>query len=217
MLQALTHSSYVNEKGLSPLESNERLEFLGDSVLEIVITDELFSGFPDLTEGELTKVRAFLVRKRTLSEVARSIDLGGYLLLGKGEEATGGRKKPSIVANALESLLGAVYLDGGFDSARECALRLLGERLEGAVRGELMDFKSRLQEVVARDQRGVPKYRVREEGLAHDKTFHAEVRVGERSFGPGSGRTKKEAEQEAAKMALKDLGVSVEGKKKTSK
>lgn len=211
LTRALTHSSYANEKGLSPLESNERLEFLGDSVLEIVITTELYERFPELTEGDLTRVRAFLVRKSTLVRAAKKIGLGDFLLLGRGEEATGGRKKSSIMANATEALMGALYLDGGLDVARRVAVELLGEYVDTAVTGGLKDYKSRLQELVARKTGDVPVYIARAEGPPHSKTFHAEVRVAERSFGPGSGRTKKEAEQEAARLALKELGVDVDG------
>ena len=186
--------------------SNERLEFLGDSVLGLIVTSYLFENFPTLPEGDLAKLRASVVNSLTLAEVAASIDLGAHLLLGKGEHATGGRQKASILADALEALIGAVYLDGGWSAAEPMVLGLLMERIhlysDGPGGG---DYKTRLQELAARKFEQLPTYRVVGAGPDHEKTFDAEVLLGGAVRGVGRGRSKKQAEQAAAHMAWNAL------------
>jgi ribonuclease-3 len=186
--------------------ANERLEFLGDAVLGAVVAEELYARFPDGDEGWLSRARASVVRATTLAEVAEELDLGSELLLGKGEEATGGRQKLSILADALEAVIGAVHLDGGRSASKAVILRLLGSRIEEAS-GEPghLDEKSRLQEYVSRMLRQVLTYRVSESGPEHDKTFIAAVRIGHREWGTGTGRSKKQAEQLAARHAYAAL------------
>ena len=198
---ACTHRSWCAEHAGDA--SNERLEFLGDSVLSVIVTTELFTANPGLPEGELAKVRAALVSMPTLAEVATELDLGPALRLGKGEAASGGRAKPSILADAFEAVLGAVYVDGGLDTVRPIALRLFGSRLSDAVAAGPggFDHKTQLQELVARQFDEVPEYQVRDEGPDHDKRFYAVVRAGGEVRGSGEGRTKKQAEQEAARVA----------------
>lgn len=200
---ALTHSSYANEHKQG-LTSNERLEFLGDSVLGMVVADHLYRAHPDMPEGELTRTRAALVCEDSLYEVARGLDLGDYLLLGKGEDAGGGRCRPSILADAVESVLAAVYLDGGIAQARRLIRALILDReTEKAVD---RDYKTALQELVQRESGQVLAYQsVGERGPDHAKTFIMEVTLNGKSIGVGEGRTKKEAEQTAAKAALERL------------
>ncbi|GAB4249052.1 MULTISPECIES: ribonuclease III family protein [Deferrisoma] len=201
--QALTHKSYANERG-SGIRDNERLEFLGDAVLDLVVSHLLYELRPPLTEGKMSKVRAFLVSEPSLAEVARSFGLGRYLLLGKGEEQTGGREKPSILSGAFEALVAAIYLDGGFDLAREFVDAVFRPLLEAEGPGGLdRDFKTRLQEHCQGRYGTAPTYRlVGEWGPDHDKTFEVEIRLGNRVLGRGRGRSKKEAEQRAAQGAL---------------
>ena len=201
---ALTHSSYANEHKGEGLTSNERLEFLGDSVLGMVVADHLYRIHPDMPEGELTRTRAALVCEGSLYEVARRLDLGGYLRLGKGEDAGGGRRRPSILADAVESVLAAVYLDGGIDRARRLIRALILDReVEKAVD---RDYKTALQELVQRENGQVLAYRaVGERGPDHAKIFIMEVELNGKNVGVGEGRTKKEAEQMAAKAALERL------------
>lgn len=201
---ALTHSSYANEHKGEGLTSNERLEFLGDSVLGMVVADHLYRIHPDMPEGELTRTRAALVCEGSLYEVARRLDLGGYLRLGKGEDAGGGRSRPSILADAVESVLAAVYLDGGIDRARRLIRALILDReVEKAVD---RDYKTALQELVQRENGQVLAYRaVGERGPDHAKIFIMEVELNGKNVGVGEGRTKKEAEQMAAKAALERL------------
>ncbi len=201
--QALTHKSYANERG-SGIRDNERLEFLGDAVLDLVVSHLLYDLRPPLTEGKMSKVRAFLVSEPSLAEVARSFGLGRYLLLGKGEEQTGGREKPSILSGAFEALVAAIYLDGGFDLAREFVDAVFRPLLEAEGPGGLdRDFKTRLQEHCQGRYGTAPTYRlVGEWGPDHDKTFEVEIRLGNRVLGRGRGRSKKEAEQRAAQGAL---------------
>ena len=201
---ALTHSSYANEHRGAGLTSNERLEFLGDSVLGMVVADHLYRIHPDMPEGELTRTRAALVCEGSLYEVARRLDLGGYLRLGKGEDAGGGRSRPSILADAVESVLAAVYLDGGIDRARRLIRALILDReVEKAVD---RDYKTALQELVQRENGQVLAYRaVGERGPDHAKIFIMEVELNGKNVGVGEGRTKKEAEQMAAKAALERL------------
>jgi ribonuclease-3 len=197
---ALTHRSYAFERDL--VETNERLEFLGDAVLGLVVTDLAYRRFPDLPEGELAKLRAATVNMITLADVARDLALGEEVFLGKGEEQSGGRDKTSILADAMEAVLGAVYLDRGLESARQMIERVFWPRMEAYARGEGdRDYKTGLQELAAQDLGTVPQYRVTEEGPDHAKEFTATVSLGGQPYGHGAGRSKKEAEQQAAREA----------------
>ncbi len=204
---ALTHRSYAYENGGLP--PNERLEFLGDSVLGLVITDHLYQNHPELPEGQLAKLRASVVNMHALASVARRLGeggLGSYVLLGRGEELTGGRDKASILADGLEALLGAVYLEHGIDVVRDLIHRLFEPLLDEAPqRGAGLDWKTSLQELTAAATLGVPEYRVDEQGPDHRKEFSAHVLVGGEELGTGDGRTKKEAEQKAAEAAWRTL------------
>ncbi|WP_329519862.1 ribonuclease III [Spirillospora sp. NBC_01491] len=198
--RALTHRSYAYENGGLP--TNERLEFLGDSVLGLVVTDTLFRGHPDLPEGQLAKLRAAVVNMRALAGVARSLGVGAHIRLGRGEEGTGGRDKSSILADTLEALIGAVYLDQGLDEASALVHRLFdGLIARSAGLGAGLDWKTSLQELTAVEELGVPEYHVAESGPDHQKTFRASVRVAGTTYGAGEGRSKKEAEQHAAEAA----------------
>ncbi len=202
--EALNHSSYANEHRAAHLNSNERLEFLGDSVLGFVTAAFLFRQHPDLPEGDLTRIRAALVCEQSLYEVAQKLELGRYLKLGRGEEAGGGRQRTSILADATEAVFAAVYLDGGIQAASDLIHRvLLDAEKEEAVEERRRDFKTALQELVQRQADQVLAYRmVGEYGPDHDKTFQAEVLLNGGVIGSGSGHSKKEAEQMAAKAAL---------------
>jgi ribonuclease-3 len=198
--RALTHRSYAYENGGLP--TNERLEFLGDAVLGLVVTDALFRRYPDLPEGQLAKLRAGVVNARALAEVARGLDLGAYLRLGRGEETTGGRDKSSILADTLEAVIGAVYLDRGVSTTRGLVHRLFDSLLaDAAERGAGLDWKTSLQEAAAAESLGVPEYRVEESGPDHAKEFTAEAFLGGKRLGRGAGRSKKDAEQQAAEAA----------------
>jgi ribonuclease III len=198
--RALTHRSFAYEHGGIP--TNERLEFLGDSVLGVVVTDTLFRAHPDLSEGRLAKLRAAVVNARALAEVARTIGLGQHIKLGRGEEATGGRNKSSILSDTVEAVIGAVYLSGGF-AASDAVVHLLFDPLmeSAAGLGAGLDWKTSLQELSAGHSLGVPEYVIEDEGPDHEKTFTARVRVGGELYGHGTGRSKKEAEQQAAETA----------------
>ncbi|MCI5624733.1 MAG: ribonuclease III [Clostridiales bacterium] len=201
---ALTHSSCANEsKGR--LHSNERLEFLGDSILGMVVAEHLYRNHPDLPEGELTRTRAALVCEESLVEVAHDLGLGDYLKLGKGEEAGGGRTRPSIRADAVEAVLAAVYLDGGIGSARKIIQKyILSREIEGL--NSQRDYKTALQELIQRESGQSLKYRLTgSEGPDHDKRFFVEVDLNGQPVGAGKGRSKKEAEQMAAKAAIAKL------------
>ncbi|MEV0360161.1 ribonuclease III [Nocardia sp. NPDC050697] len=204
---ALTHRSYAYENGGLP--TNERLEFLGDSVLGLSITERLYHEHPEKSEGELAKLRASVVNMHALAEVARVLGPGGlgtHLLLGKGEELTGGRDKPSILADGMESLLGAVHLEHGIEVARGVVLRLFAELLERGPRmGAGLDWKTSLQELTAERGLGVPSYEISSTGPDHDKEFTATTVIAGRSYGSGVGRSKKEAEQKAAGTAYQAL------------
>jgi ribonuclease-3 len=204
---ALVHSSYVNENPALAPASNERLEFLGDAVLGLVFAEKLCKDFPASSEGELTKLRSRLVRGSTLARAAARIGLGQYLFLGKGEEASGGRSKPANLAGALEALIGAVYLDSGAAAARELSLRLLDSELaELPGRGAGPDYKSRLQEFIQAREQATPSYHIVDaSGPDHARRFTAEVLLGDKLLARGSGRSKKEAETEAARLALDEL------------
>ncbi len=198
---ALRHSSYVNEKHMKKHECNERLEFLGDAVLEVVSSEFLFFEHQTMPEGELTKKRASMVCEPALAFCARDIDLGEYLLLGKGEEATGGRKRDSVTSDAMEALIGAIYLDGGFASAKEFIHRFILNDLEN--KRLFFDSKTILQEIVQGSSDEHVSYElIREEGPDHNKTFCTAVRIGGRTYGEGEGRTKKASEQQAAYQAI---------------
>ena len=205
--EALSHSSYANEHRSAGLSSNERLEFLGDSVLGFVTAEFLFARHPDLPEGDLTRIRAALVCEQSLYEVARKLELGRYLKLGRGEEAGGGRERTSILADATEAVFAAVYLDGGIGAASDLIHRvLLDAEKEEVVEERRRDYKTALQELVQRQADRVLTYRmIGEEGPDHDKTFLAEVLLNGTQVGTGSGHSKKEAEQSAAKAALRKL------------
>ncbi|MGH2682585.1 MAG: ribonuclease III [Actinomycetota bacterium] len=201
---ALTHRSYAFERETGI--TNERLEFLGDAVLGLVVTDLAYRSFPDLPEGELAKLRAATVNMTTLADVARELGLGGEILLGRGEEQSGGRDKTSILADGMEAILGAVYLDRGLKSSWRVIERLFWPRMAAYARGEgERDYKTTLQELAAQDIGSVPQYRIREEGPDHAKEFTATVLLGGKPYGTGRGRSKKEAEQRAAREAFDHL------------
>jgi ribonuclease III len=198
--RALTHRSFAYENGGLP--TNERLEFLGDSVLGLIVTDTLFNEYPDLPEGQLAKLRAAVVNMRALAGVARGLRLGAYVRLGKGEEGTGGRDKSSILADTLEAVLGAVYIERGLSEADALVHRLFDPVIARSARlGAGLDWKTSLQELTAAEELGVPEYHVDESGPDHQKSFRASVRIGGRTYGEGEGRSKKEAEQQAAEAA----------------
>ncbi|MBS4536081.1 ribonuclease III [Clostridium sp. D2Q-14] len=203
--RALTHSSFANEYKKRDLKYNERLEFLGDSVLGLVISDYIFNKYESYPEGELTKIRALVVCEASLAESARKLKIGEFLLLGKGEEATGGRTRTSILSDAFEAIIGAIYIDGGISVSRRFILGNLLETIEDAVNGELLlDYKTELQELIQKDNKYPIEYKViKEEGPDHNKSFFVEVLNDNRVLGKGKGTSKKEAEQAAAKVALK--------------
>ena len=201
LVKAMTHSSYANEHRYEKKENNERLEFLGDAVLELISSDYLFAKYPETPEGVLTKKRASMVCEPTLALCAREIPLGDYLLLGKGEDATGGRKRDSIVSDAMEALIGAIYLDGGFTSAKEFIHRFVLTDQED--KKLFYDSKTILQEIVQAEKLGEIEYHlIGEEGPDHNKSFSVELTIRGRSYGKGKGRTKKAAEQQAAYEAI---------------
>lgn len=201
---ALTHSSYANEKRMKKSASNERLEFLGDAVLELVSSEFIFNSQASMPEGDMTKLRASLVCEPTLAMCARQIHLGDYLLLGKGEEGTGGRERDSILSDALEAVIGAIYLDGGFTNAKEFIIRFILSDMDK--KKLFFDSKTILQEIVQSYSREPLSYElIKEEGPDHNKKFTVEARLGESVLSKGSGRTKKGAEQEAAYRAILQL------------
>ena len=201
---ALVHRSYCAEH--AEAQSNERMEFLGDAVLGLSVTVHVFGAYPELPEGELAKLRASVVNAEVLAEVAGEIDLGDALILGKGEDGSGGRGKPSILADAMEAVIAAVYLDAGWEASDELVLRLLGDRIrEGSAGPGGRDYKTRLQEVVAQRFDQLPRYQVRTEGPDHSKQFFATVTVRGEVWGTGEGRSKKHAEQAAAQAAWQRL------------
>ena len=199
--QAVIHSSYANEKRLGHLGCNERLEFLGDAVLEVVSSEYLYRNYPEMPEGQLTKLRASLVCEPTLAEDAGQIHLGEYLILGKGEEASGGRKRASIVSDALEAVIGAIFLDGGFDAAKAFILRYVMNDVEN--KRLFHDSKTMLQELLQAEGRETAVYElVEESGPDHNKKFTVEARLGTEVLGTGTGHSKKAAEQQAAYHAI---------------
>jgi ribonuclease-3 len=202
--RALTHRSYAYENGGLP--TNERLEFLGDSVLGVVVTETLYRTHPDFSEGRLAKLRAAVVNARALAEVAREIELGGHIKLGRGEESTGGRDKASILSDTVEAVIGAIHLSGGIEASAEVVHRLFDPLMEAAASmGAGLDWKTSLQELSAMLGLGVPDYVIEDDGPDHMKTFVAKVRVGEKLYGRGTGRSKKEAEQGAAETAYSEI------------
>ncbi|MBC8545530.1 ribonuclease III [Clostridiaceae bacterium NSJ-31] len=203
---ALTHSSYANETKRG-LECNERQEFLGDAVLSIVVSDYLFHHYAHLPEGELTKLRASLVCEKSLCQFAKEIDLGAYLQLGKGEEITGGRERPSILADAFESVIAAIYLDGGMPAATEFVLRFVANVVENHRSPSFKDYKTILQEIIQQNpEEKITYVLVDESGPDHNKEFVVEVHLNSNVIGTGRGRSKKTAEQMAAKEALELMG-----------
>ena len=204
LTKAMMHSSYANEQHLHKYECNERLEFLGDAVLELVSSEFLFYEHEKMPEGELTKTRASMVCEPALAFCARELNIGDYLLLGKGEDATGGRKRESITSDAMEALIGAIYIDGGFANAKEFIERFILRDLEN--KKLFFDSKTILQEIVQANFKDQITYHlIGETGPDHDKSFLVSVHIGDEEYGAGSGRTKKAAEQEAAYQSILKL------------
>jgi ribonuclease-3 len=201
--QAFSHPSYVREQDLPASESNQRLEFLGDAVLDMIIAEYLFERYGQDPEGNLTRRKAAVVRRTTLADVATRLGLGDLLLLGKGEEETGGRLKASLLADALEALIGAVYLSGGWQACRDFILQHFGALLDDEPTSDSFDYKSRLQEVLQSQTKQLPTYAlVQASGPPHERIFEAEVRYGDLVLGCGVGSSKRQAEQRAAEEAL---------------
>jgi ribonuclease-3 len=208
LLAALAHRSWCAENEGNA--SNERLEFLGDSVLGLVVTDHIYTTYPSLPEGELAKVRSSVVNAQALAEAALELDLGAAIQLGKGEAASGGREKPSILSDAFEAVIGAIYMDGGWPAASEFVMRMLGPLIEEAAAGPGgQDYKTRLQELAAQHYPDLPRYVVEDDGPDHAKTFHAVVYIGPDLKGEGGGRSKKQAEQAAARAAWEAMKAGV--------
>jgi ribonuclease-3 len=206
--RALTHRSYAYENGGLP--TNERLEFLGDSVLGVVVTETLYISHPDLSEGRLAKLRAAVVNARALAEVGRAIGLGEHVKLGRGEETTGGRNKASILSDTVEAVIGAVHLSGGIEVSAQVVHLLFDPLIEAAsALGAGLDWKTSLQELAAEHNLGVPEYVIQDEGPDHMKTFTAQVRVADQLYGNGLGRSKKEAEQAAAETAYGEIATGL--------
>ncbi|MBO0995472.1 ribonuclease III [Bacillus sp. SD088] len=204
--QALTHSSYVNEHRKKNYEDNERLEFLGDAVLELTISQYLYKKFPTISEGELTKLRASIVCEPALVEFANELEFGDAVLLGKGEEMTGGRARPALLADAFEAVIGALYLDQGLDKVVALLEKVVYPKVDAGAFSHAMDFKSQLQEVVQKDGTRTLSYQILQEvGPAHNRIFISQVSLEGKILGEGKGRSKKEAEQHAAQMALDHL------------
>jgi ribonuclease-3 len=204
--QAFTHSSYVNEHRKKPYEDNERLEFLGDAVLELTVSQFLFNKYPMMSEGDLTKLRAAIVCEPSLVRFALELNFGQYILLGKGEEITGGRARPALLADVFESFIGALYLDNGLDVVVRFLEKVVYPKIQEGAFSHVMDYKSQLQELVQRDSSGVVEYTIlHEKGPAHNREFISKVSLNGEELGTGNGRSKKEAEQHAAQMGLAKL------------
>lgn len=205
--EAVTHKSFAHERRKESILFNERMEFLGDSVLSIIISDYLYHAYPEYTESELSKVRAYTVQEATLAEAAGRLDIGSHLQLGKGEELTGGRRKPSLLANVFESVLGAIYLDGGLKKAKEFVLINLKHKADELITNNLLfDFKTTFQETAQAEFGVLPKYSThKEEGPEHSKIFEVNVFINDEMYGSGRGRSKKIAAQLAAKEGLKKI------------
>ena len=208
--QAFVHSSYCNENPELASTSNERMEYLGDAVLDLIVAEKLYHDYPDLDEGQMTKLRSTLVRKETLARIANELDLGEYLYLGKGEDASGGRKKPANLSSTLESLIAAIYLDQGLSVTERFVTGLFDAEL--VTEGEqyrIIDYKSRLQELIQAREQQPPSYHLTgTQGPDHMRTFTVEVRLGDTVLGTGSGKSKKAAETEAARLALEGLSTN---------
>lgn len=206
---ALTHSSYANETHYK-YGSNERLEFLGDSVLSVIVTDYLYKTYPERTEGELTKLRASLVCEKSLSAFSRELNVGEFLRLGKGERANGGADRASLLADAFESILAAIYIDGGMEPAKKFVMRFILQELKHTDDEVFKDYKTSLQEVIQRNPEERLSYiLIGESGPDHDKCFTVEVHLNSNVIGTGTGKSKKHAEQDAAKQALNLMGIEV--------
>ena len=207
LLLALTHSSFANENKKLKLYSNERLEFLGDAVLNMVISEKIFLDYPDLNEGEMTKIRAAIVCETSLAKYANKINLAEYLLLSKGEELTGGRSRPSILADVFEALIGAIYIDGGINKAKKFINNVMRNAIDEVIENqEDPDYKTHFQEIIQRKGENKIQYEVIEEkGPDHDKIFVTQLKVNEKVMGKGRGKSKKAAEQNAAKDALERM------------
>jgi len=204
---ALTHRSHAYESGAQ--DTNERLEFLGDSVLGLIVTEELYRRYPDLDESRLSPLRSGIVNMRALADIARTLDLGEYIRVGKGEESTGGRDKNSLLADVLEALIGAIYLETGYSKTAEVVTVLIHDTLQNAIaKGAGLDGKTALQELLAALGKGVPEYLVTETGPDHDKSFTATALVGGVALAQGEGKSKREAEQLAARGAYETLSVT---------
>ncbi len=209
LYEALSHSSFANENKKSR-NSNERLEFLGDSVLSIVVSDYIFKHFTHIPEGELTKLRASLVCENSLFEFAKKIDLGSHIFLGKGEEMTGGRERPSIISDAFEAVIAAIYLDGGMDAAAPYILSFIPEDITPKGASSFHDYKTSLQEIIQKNpEEKIEYYLKSESGPDHDKQFTVQVLLNHNVIGEGTGRSKKNAEQAAAKEALSLMGIDL--------
>ena len=209
LLNALTHSSYANEVR-GGTSSNERLEFLGDSVLSIIVSEYLFNEFPNIPEGELTKLRASLVCEKSLCGFSRELEIGKFLRLGKGEDKGGGRERDSILADAFEAVLAAIYIDGGIDVAKKHVMRFVLAELQHKNDEVFKDYKTALQEIIQRNPEEYVSYILTDEsGPDHDKVFTVEVRLNSNVIGKGSGKSKKQAEQMAAKQALHLMGAQI--------
>lgn len=210
IILALTHSSYANEYKNQKLISNERLEFLGDTVLNMIISEEIYTKYNDLSEGEMTKFRSNVICETSLARCAKNINIGEYLLLGKGEENTGGRHRISILSDSVEALIGALYLDAGLDRAKVFVLEQMGEMIEESIKGIIfMDYKTQLQEILQKGNEQKIVYEIIDEkGPDHNKVFISQVNIDGKAAGTGKGKTKKEAEQIAAKKTIEFLKKS---------
>lgn len=209
--QAFTHSSYVNEHRIAGHKDNERLEFLGDAVLELTVSEFLYDTYPGRSEGELTKLRASIVCEPSLVTFAEDLDFGAFVLLGKGEELTGGRTRPALLADVFESFIGALYMDQGLESVKTFLNKHVFPKISSEGKLLVVDYKTQLQEHIQHHGMGALEYRIVDErGPAHEREFVAEVYMEMRLLGTGAGRSKKEAEQQAASQALTKLNVAVE-------
>jgi ribonuclease-3 len=209
IILALTHSSYANENRNEKLQSNERLEFLGDAVLNIIISETIYNNYSNLSEGQLTKVRANIVCEQSLVICSNNIEIGKFLLLGKGEDLSGGRTRTSILSDAFEAVIGAVYMDGGMKNAKKFVLQQMEHLIKDSVSGIIfLDYKTQFQEIVQKDGEKKIIYEIIEEkGPDHDKEFVAQVKVMDSVVGKGKGKSKKEAEQAAAKAAMETINI----------
>jgi len=207
LVLAFTHSSYANESKSKEIRSNERLEFLGDAVLNLVISEYIYNSCPEMTEGEMTKSRAVIVCESSLAKCANNINIGKFLLLGKGEELTGGRTRISILSDSFEAVIGAIFIDGGIKPAKNFILKQMQQIIHGSVHGTLfMDYKTELQELVQKNgEKKIVYEKIEESGPDHNKVFVLQVKVDGNVLGVGTGKTKKEAEQNAAKIALEKI------------